>query len=333
MSENQITENENKGKIAIYETEDGAASLQVQLENDTVWLTQAQMGELFGKARTTVNEHIKNVFNEQELLEEAVCRNFRHTAGDGKSYLVSYYNLDVIISVGYRVKSKRGTQFRIWANKMLKELLIKGYVVQDKIKLDQLEQLKKTVGLLSNVLQQKELTADEANGLLLVVTNFAYALDLLDQYDHQSLTIESTSERECSQITYEEAITGIRSLRSKFGDHRLFGNEKDDSFKGSIETIYQTFDGIDLYRSIEEKAAHLLYFIVKNHSFSDGNKRIAALMFIWFLERNKILYHMDGSKRIADNALVALTLMIAESPPEEKVTMVKVVISLINQKN
>lgn len=321
------------GEILLYESEEGEMTLQVQLQNDTVWLTQAQMAELFGKGRTTVTEHIRNVFKEKELNEISVCRDFRHTAADGKNYVTTYYNLDVIISVGYRVKSKQGTQFRIWANRVLKDYLIKGYAVQEKLKLNQLHSLKKTVGLLANVIQHKELTADEATGLIQVVTDFAYALDILDKYDHQALTVEAISERHIFVITYEEAIAAIRSLRSKFGSHTLFGNEKDDSFKSSIMTIYQTFDGVELYPSVEEKAAHLLYFIVKNHSFSDGNKRIAALIFVWFLERNQMLYKPDGSKRLADNALVALTLMIAESNPAEKDMMVKVVVSLINQKN
>ncbi|NIJ55764.1 virulence protein RhuM/Fic/DOC family protein [Dyadobacter arcticus] len=330
MLGSRIAATEGQSRIIIYETEGGDASLEVQLENDTVWLTQAQMADLFGKERSVISKHLNHVFRENELEKEGNVH-FLHIAFSDKP--VAYYSLDVIISVGYRVKSKRGTQFRIWATKKLKDVLVRGFAIQDKIKFEQLQQLKETVGLLSNVLQQKELTVDEANGLLLVVTNFAYALDLLDKYDHQNLTIESTSNRECHRITYQEAISGIKGLRIKFGDHRLFGNEKDDSFKGSIENIYQTFDGVDLYQSIEEKAAHLLYFVVKNHSFSDGNKRIAALIFIWFMERNKILYKSDGSKRMADNALVALTLMIAESRPEEKDTMIKVVVSLINQRN
>lgn len=326
----EFGEIEKQGKIILYETEDGRTSLEVHLQNDTVWLTQAQMVELFGKERSVITKHISNIFKEKELERESNVH-FMHIAFSDKP--VSVYSLDTIISIGYRVKSKQGTQFRIWANRILKDFLIKGFAVQEKVKLGQLENLRKTVGLLANVIQSKELTAGEATGLIQVVTNFAYALDILDKYDHQALSVEEVSERQIFVITYDEAISAIRGLRSKFGNHHLFGNEKDDSFKGSISTIYQTFDGIELYPSIEEKAAHLLYFIVKNHSFSDGNKRIAALIFVWFLERNKILYRPDGSKRIADNALVALTLMIAESSPTEKDMMVKVVVSLINQNN
>lgn len=327
------TTSSSLGEILLYESEEGKMALQVQLQNDTVWLTQAQMAGLFGKGRSTVTEHIRNVFKENELNKNSICRDFRHTASDGKDYVATYYNLDVIISVGYRVKSKQGTQFRIWANRILKDYLIKGFATQEKLKLSQLENLKKTVALLANVIHNKELTAGEATGLIQVVADYAYALDILDRYDHQALHIESVSEKQLYVITYEEAISAIQGLRSKFESHSFFGNEKDDSFKSSISTIYQTFDGVELYPSIEEKAANLLYFIIKNHSFTDGNKRIAALMFVWFLERNGILYKMDGSKRLADNALVALTLMIAESSSMEKEVMVRVVVSLINQNN
>ncbi len=318
------------GEIILYETEDGQTSLEVQLENENVWLSQAQMSELFNKERSVVAKHIKNIFTENELDEKSNVQKM-HIAFSDKP--VSFYSLDVIISVGYRVKSKQGTDFRIWANKVLKQYLVKGYAISDKIKLEQYESLRKTVNLLSNVLQNKELSADEATGLLKVITDFAYALDILDKYDHQALSIENTSTAQHFTITYEEAIMAIRSLGRKFGSSSLFGNEKDNSFKGSVATIYQSFGGIELYPSIEEKAANLLYFVIKNHSFSDGNKRIAAFLFVWFLDRNKLLYHSNGTKRIADNALVALTLMIAESKPEEKEMMVKVVVSLINSNN
>lgn len=318
------------GEILLYESEEGQMTLQVQLQNETVWLTQAQMAELFGKGRSVISKHISNIFKEDELDRKSNVH-FLHIAFSDKP--VAVYSLDTIISVGYRVKSKQGTQFRIWANRILKEYLIKGFATQEKLKLNQLESLKKTVALLGNVIHNKELTAREATGLIQVVSDYAYALDILDRYDHQALGIEGVSEKQLFVITYDEAISAIRGLRSKFEGHSFFGNEKDDSFKSSINTIYQTFDGMELYPSIEEKAAHLLYFIIKNHSFTDGNKRIAALIFVWFLERNSTLYKPDGSKRLADNALVALTLMIAESSPLEKDMMVKVVVSLINQNN
>jgi prophage maintenance system killer protein len=321
---------EKTGEILLYQAEDGQTTLDVQLEKDTVWLTQAQMADLFEKDRSVIGKHISNIFKEEELDEKSNVQKM-HIAFSDKP--VTFYNLDIIISVGYRVKSKRGTQFRIWANKILKQYLIKGYAIQDKIKVEQYENLRQTVSLLANVLERKELSADEATGLLKVVTDFAYALDVLDKYDHQVLNIENTSTEQYFTITYSEAIEAIRSLGSKFGSSTLFGNEKDNSFKGSIATIYQSFGGIDLYPSVEEKAANLLYFVVKNHSFSDGNKRIAAFLFVWFLERNKLLYTPTGNKRIADNALVALTLMIAESKPDEKDMMVRVVVSLINGNN
>ena len=321
---------EKTGEILLYQAEDGQTTLDVQLEKDTVWLTQAQMADLFDKDRSVIGKHISNIFKEEELDEKSNVQKM-HIAFSDKP--VTFYNLDIIISVGYRVKSKRGTQFRIWANKILKQYLIKGYAIQDKIKVEQYENLRQTVSLLANVLERKELSADEATGLLKVVTDFAYALDVLDKYDHQVLNIENTSTEQYFTITYSEAIEAIRSLGSKFGSSTLFGNEKDNSFKGSIATIYQSFGGVDLYPSVEEKAANLLYFVVKNHSFSDGNKRIAAFLFVWFLERNKLLYTPTGNKRIADNALVALTLMIAESKPDEKDMMVRVVVSLINGNN
>lgn len=318
------------GEIMLYESEEGQLAIQVQLKNETVWLTQMQMAELFGKERSVISKHIFNVFKEGELDEKRNVQKMHIPFSDKPT---AFYSLDTIISVGYRVKSKQGTQFRIWANGILRDYLIKGFATQEKLKLGQLENLKKTVALLANVIHSKELTAGEATGLIQVVTDYAYALDILEKYDQQALGIESVSEKQLYVITYEEAISAIHGLRSKFESHSFFGNEKDDSFKSSISTIYQTFDGVELYPSVEEKAAHLLYFIIKNHSFTDGNKRIAALIFVWFLERNNVLYKPNGSKRLADNALVALTLMIAESNPSEKDMMVKVVVSLVNQNN
>ena len=239
----------------------------------------------------------------------------------------------MITSIGYRVKSQQGIQFRIWANKVLKEYLIKGYAINEQAKAQQLADLKNTVRLLSNVIEHKELTLNEANGLLHVITDYTYGLDTLDKYDYQRLEVEATTRTTSFRATYEEAMAAIHILQKKFGSSGLFGNEKDQSFHSSINTIYQTFDGKELYPSIEEKAAMLFYLVVKNHSFSDGNKRIAAFLFLWFLEKNRILYKPDGSRLISNNTLVALTLMIAESRTEEKDIMVKVVINLINQNN
>jgi prophage maintenance system killer protein len=323
----------DRGEIIIYQTQDGTTNLDVRLKNETIWLTQAQMVMLFDRDQSVISKHISNVFREGELDKNSVYAKFAYTATDGKSYDVEHYNLDVIISVGYRVKSKRGTQFRIWANRVLKGYIVKGFVVNNRAKTEQLEDLKQTVKLLSNVLNTQTLTADEATGLLKVITDYTYALDTLDRYDYQSLEINDTTEEISFRATYENAMEAIDTLRRKFGSSGLFGKEKDQSFQSSINTIYQTFDGKDLYPSIEEKAAMLLYLVVKNHSFSDGNKRIAAFIFLWFLEKNGILYKSNGSRLIENNTLVALTLMIAESRTEEKDIMVKVVVNLINKNN
>jgi len=323
----------NKGEIIMYQTPDGVTNLDVRLENETIWLTQAQMVMLFGRDQSVISKHIRNIFRENELNKNSVYAKFAYTATDGKTYDVEHYNLDVIISVGYRVKSQMGTQFRIWANKVLKEYIIKGYAIDQRVRVEQLKDLKQTVQLLSNVLHIHSLNADEATGLLKVITDYTYALDTLDRYDYQSLEIVETTKETPFRATYESAMDAIDTLRQKFGSGALFGNEKDQSFQSSINTIYQTFDGKDLYPSIEEKAAMLLYLVVKNHSFSDGNKRIAAFLFLWFLEKNGILYKPNGLRLIENNALVALTLMIAESRSEEKDIMTKVVVNLINKNN
>jgi prophage maintenance system killer protein len=322
----------DQDKIVLYQTPDGETNLEVRLEDETVWLNRQQMSELFGRDVKTIGKHVNNALRE-ELAGISVVANFATTAADGKTYNTDHYSLDMIISVGYRVKSNRGIQFRIWANRILKEYLVKGYAVNEKIKLQQYSDLKQTVKLLSNVLQAKELSADEATGLLQVISDFTYALDTLDRYDYQELEVGYTTPKEYFRATYESAMGVIEFLKTKFGGSDLFGNEKDESFKSSINTIYQTFDGHELYPSVEEKAAMLLYLVTKNHSFSDGNKRIAALLFLWFLEKNGILYKADGTKLIENNTLVALTLMIAESRTEEKDMMVKVVVNLINKNN
>lgn len=327
------------GEIVIYQTEDGQTSIDVKLENETVWLTQLQIVALFQSSKANISEHITHIFEDGELDEISTVRKFRTVQKEGKRLVkreIDYYNLDLIISLGYRVNSHRGTQFRIWANKILRDYLVKGYALNEKRlkeQADQLEQLKQTVKLLGNVLETQSLNSDEATGLLKVITDYTYALDVLDRYDHQVLEIKAITSTEVFRINYEEAMQAIQGLRERFGGSSLFGNEKDESFKGSLAAIYQTFGGEDLYPSVEEKAANLLYFVVKNHSFSDGNKRIAAFLFVWFLDRNEILYKQDGTRKLADNALVALTLMIAESKPEEKETMAKVVVNLINTRN
>ncbi len=331
---------EPKGEIVIYQAKGGKTTLEVKLQQETVWLSQAQMCDLFDKNKRTISEHIRNIFKEGELPENSVVRNFRTTATDGKSYEINYYNLDVIISVGYRVKSQRGTQFRIWATQVLKDHLLQGYSINEKRFKEQNEklvELQHTVNLMGRVIQNRELDRGQAEGLLHIITDYSYALSLLDQYDHSELKIHKTTKKKHFIITYEEARRAINSLAEqtfkKGQPAGLFGKEKDKSFRSSLGAIHQTFGGKELYPSVEEKAAHLLYFVVKNHSFVDGNKRIGAFLFIWFLDLIGILYAPDGKKRIGDNALVALTLMIAESRPKDKDIISKVIVNLINKDN
>ncbi|WP_269236170.1 virulence protein RhuM/Fic/DOC family protein [Flavobacterium flavigenum] len=331
-------------QIEIYKSLGNTTEVKVVFQDDTVWLSQAQLADLFQKDRTVISKHIRNIFNESELEEEVVCANFAHTTQHGaitgktQEKITKYYNLDVIISVGYRVKSKQGTQFRQWATQRLKDYLVNGYALNEK-RLKELNykyaDLKKAIKLAANTANIETLTSTEAKGILGVIQQYAYALETLDKYDHQNLTIdEGTSEqKEVQQLHYDYAIEQIKIWRNYQNAGDLFGNEKDQSFKSSLETIYQTFDSVDLYPTIEEKAANLLYFIVKNHSFSDGNKRIAAGLFVYFLDINNILLNESGNKRIGDNALVAITIMIAESKSEEKDIMVKLVVNLINSKN
>ncbi len=330
---------DSNNQIIIYQTEDGQTQVDVRMENDMIWLTRQQIAVLFGRDYKTISKHINNALKE-ELADSVVVAKFanttQHGAIEGKTqtHEIDYFNLEVITSVGYRVKSKRGVQFRQWANNVLKQYLIKGYAINERMRKEQISELRQLVGMLGRTIQSQPLLSnDETNALFEVVTDYTYALDTLDNYDYERLTINKTTKEEPFHATYENAMEAINGLREKFGGSVLFGNEKDDSFKSSIGQIYQTFGGEELYPSVEEKAAMLLYLVTKNHSFSDGNKRIAATLFLWFLNNNHILYHPDGSKRIADSTLVALTLMIAESRTEEKDVMVKVVVNLINKNN
>ena len=325
----------NNSSIEIYRSPEGTVELDVKLENETVWLTQEQMSILFGRDRTVITKHINNCYKEGELDKNITCAKFAHVGQDGDQvYETQMYNLDVIISVGYRVKSVNGTRFRQWANKILKDYLIKGYTINKNITAERYNELKDMVRIMSRTISlQSNVSNDDYSGLFNVISDYIYALDILDGYDYQNLTIAKTTNEEPFKITYENAMQAINALKVKFGDSRWFANEKDNSFKSSIGQIYQTFGGKELYASVEEKAAMLLYLVVKNHSFSDGNKRIAAMLFLWFMEKNGILYGPDKEKRIADNTLVALTLMIAESRTEEMSIMVKVVVNLINREN
>lgn len=321
----------NEKEIVLFETRDKKITLPVEVKDETVWLSVSQMAQLFDREESNIRRHVLNVFNEKEVDENNNVH-FLHVNNVKKP--VPFYSLDVIISVGYRVKSQRGVKFRQWANKILKQYLMKGYAVNDRLRRDQLGELRQLVQVVGRTLQHRDITdSTDGQALFDVVVDYTYALDTLDNYDYERLGIERTTHETLFRATYENAMAEIRRLHEKFGGSRWFGNEKDDSFKSSIGQIYQTFDGKELYPSVEEKAAMLLYLVTKNHSFSDGNKRIAATLFLWFMNKNGVLYRPDGTKRLADNTLVALTLMIAESRTEEKDVMVKVVVNLINQRN
>ena len=336
MSNKQIEVKMNKdeldNKIVIYQTEDGKTQLDVKLENETVWLTQAQMTELFQTTKQNISLHINNIFKEGELDSKATVKEYLTVQHEGKRTVrrkVKYYDLDVIISVGYRVKSIRGTRFRQWATSVLRDYLIKGYAINQRIREENYQQMVQLVRSMARTVKLQDLSKEVRNALLDVVVDYTFALDRLDDYDYQRLSIPESSTEEKFHATYEGAMKVLAELREKFGGSGLFANQKDDSFKSSIGQIYQTFGGQDLYPTVEEKAAMLLYLVTKNHSCSDGNKRIAATLFLWFMNENGILYDDMHNKRIDDATLVALTLLIAESRPEEKDTMIKVVVNLI----
>lgn len=306
-----------KSELVIFETNDSAVKLEVPVENETVWLTQAQMTELFDTSKQNISLHINNCFKEGELEKDSVVKDFLTTAADGKRYKTKYYNLDVIISVGYRVKSKRGVEFRRWANYVLKQYILQGYAVNN----NRIAQLGEVVQIM-----KRTQNALDSRQVLDVIQKYSKALDLLDSYDHQ--TMERPEGNSATyELTYEECMDVISKMR--FGaESDLFGKEKDDSFRGSIGNIYQSYAGQELYPTLEEKAAHLLYFVTKNHSFLDGNKRIAATMFLYFLDKNGVLF-AGGEKLIDDHTLVALTIMIAESKPEEKEMMITVIMNCL----
>ena len=302
----------NRNEIIIFETEDHQIKLEVNVESETVWLSANQMALLFERDEKTIRKHINNVFSESEVDK---INNTQKKRVEGVKQLVPFYTLDVIISVGYRVKSKRGVEFRRWANSVLKQYILKGYAVND----NRIKQLGEVIRIMKRT--ENELDSKQ---VLSVIEKYSNALDLLDSYDHQNMTRPKGNEA-TYVLQYEECMEVIQTMR--FGDESdLFGKEKDDSFKGSIGNIYQSFGGVDIYESLEEKAANLLYFVTKNHSFFDGNKRIAATMFLYFLDRNSALF-VDGKKKIEDSTLVALTIMIAESRPEEKEMMISVIMN------
>ncbi len=308
----------DKNEIILYEAADHAVKLNVKTDGDTIWLSLNQLTELFERDKSTISRHIRNIFKEGELDKNSVVANLATTAADGKTYQVDYYNLDVIISVGYRVKSQRGVEFRKWANSVLKDYIIKGYAVNNK-RIEQIGEVIRIMKRAENQLDTKQ--------VLSVIEKFNTALDLLDAYDHQTLD-KPKGNKAIYVLDYDECRKVINEMKFA-SDSELFGNEKDDSFKGSIANIYQEFGGVEIYSSLEEKAANLLYFVTKNHSFSDGNKRIAAAMFLYFLDKNGALFLDDAKteKTIADQTLAALTIMIAESQPAEKEMMINVIMN------
>ena len=329
---------EPSNQLIQYNSADGKAAIEVNLANETVWLSLNDLVKLFERDKSVISRHIGNVFKEGELDRDATVANYATVQLEGGreiSRVIEYFNLDVIISVGYRVKSQRGTSFRIWATNVLKSKLIEnakrtthGINIEDKYL-----QLINTIHIAANAAKGDEISGSEAKGILSILQEYAYALDTLDKYDHQQLAILETVAQEVQKLSYPEAKDLINEWQILQSTGDLFGREKDESFKSSINSIYQTIDGVDVYPGIEEKAANLLYFIVKNHSFVDGNKRIAAGLYVYFLDKNKALYKADGSKKIGDNALVAITIMIAESRTEEKDVMVKLVVNLTNNDN
>jgi Virulence protein RhuM family/Fic/DOC family len=315
--------------VVLYKAPDGSVSVEVKLQQDTVWLSLNQLTNLFGRDKSVVSRHLQNIFKTKELDRDSVVAFFATTAADGKTYQVEYYNLDAIISVGYRVNSKRGTQFRIWATRTLRDHLVRGYTVNER----RLRELNQTIQLIADVAGRRALTGDEAAALLRLVSDYSHALSLLDDYDHQRVAAVDLSTAAVVPVDYAEVRRIVDRLRVQFAAGELFGREKDNSLQSALGQVMQTFSGRDLYPSLEEKAAHLLYFLVKNHPFVDGNKRIGAALFLWFLEKNRALYRPDGTKRIPDNALVAMTLLIAESPPREKDILTRVLINLISRRN
>jgi len=324
------------GEIVIYEAPDGTITTEVHLFGETLWLNLNQIAGLFGRDKGVISRHIKNIFESGELLETATVANFATVQKEGKRSIardIQYYNLDMIISVGYRVNSKRGTQFRIWANRILKEHLLRGFTLNEKRlkeRDEELRALKSGIALLERSVVSRAHNLDEAKGLVAVIADFSRGLKILDDYDRQKLDERGITKREAVFIRHGEFLERVAEMKTRF-DSEIFGREKDDSFRSSVAQIYQSFGGDELYPTIEEKAAILLYLVVKNHSFVDGNKRIAAALFLYFLDRNGLLYPPDGGAIISNEGLAALTLMIAESRPDEMETVIKVIVSILNR--
>ncbi|MFZ2522692.1 MAG: virulence protein RhuM/Fic/DOC family protein [Minisyncoccia bacterium] len=327
----------NTQDVVIYRSSEGNVTLRADISKDTIWATQAQIAELFGVDRTVITKHIRNIFRERELQEKAVCAKFAHTAGDGKTYNVQYYNLDAVISVGYRINSKQATQFRIWATETLHDYIIHGMAVNTerikKLNNSKLQDLNSKISFIQETIRRKQLDQEEVDSLLSVIRDYANSWTFLQKYDDGSLELTKSKTKEKSVLEYGFVRSSIdeltRKLRQKDEAGDLFGNERDETFKGILKGIYQSFGSKEIYDGLEVKAAHLLYFIIKDHPFSDGNKRIGSFLFILFLELNKILYNRKGDRKITDNTLVALALLVAESDPKEKETMVALITNLL----
>lgn len=320
-----------ENQIEIYKGEDGQTAIEVKFENDTVWLDQVQLVDLFRSSKPNISEHLKSIFKSGELDPESTVRKFRTVRQEGKrlvSRSLEHYNLDVIISLGYKVNTKQGIRFRQWATKRLKDYLVTGIAVNQK----RLEQLQQTIQLISESGKVGDIQLNEAKGLLEIIGNYTGSFKLLDKYDRNTLSAEKLTKDITYEIKYDEARKAIDELKARLLENEeansLFGNEKDDGFKSSLKSIVQTFDGEYLYPSIEEQAACLLYFVIKNHSFVDGNKRIGAFLFIWFLERNKHRFKKSGELKINDNGLTALALLVAQSNPSDKDAIIKLTMNL-----
>lgn len=325
----------SKGDIVIYKSEDGNIQIDVKMQDDTIWLTQDLMSKLFETTPQNITMHIKNIYEEEELIQNSTCKDFLQVRKEGNrnvSRSLTFYNLDMIIAVGYRIKSKTATQFRIWATRTLKEYLTKGYIINEKALQDKQEKIKSlqtTLNLLERSLTNQIETLDDAQTIAKILNNFAHGLDLLDSFDHKTLATKGDTPKEAVRISTEEFLQIVKEMKSEFASD-VFGNPKDESFDSSVNQIYQTFGGEELYPTLEEKASMLLYLITKNHSFSDGNKRIAASCFLYFLEKNNLLYNNDNPI-IDPSTLFALTVLIAESNPTEMETMKQVVVSVLNK--
>ncbi|OGH84189.1 MAG: hypothetical protein A2261_00165 [Candidatus Magasanikbacteria bacterium RIFOXYA2_FULL_44_8] len=322
--------------LVIYTTPQKDVTIPVQIDRDTVWLSQKQMAELFQKDRKTITEHIGNVFKEGELAKNSVCRNFQHTATDGKTYDVALYNLDVIISVGYRVKSQNGTRFRIWATSVLRDHILKGFTInQNRIKQNselKLKELEAAIKLFKTAIDKKQLNQSESDGLLRVITDYANSWVLLQKYDEGKLKLVGGSKKG-NVFAFETVVEMIEQLKNDLAKKReaseLFGAQRGHALQSIVGSIAQSFGGKDLYGSVEEKAANFLYLLIKDHPFSDGNKRIGSFLFIAFLAKNRCLTNKKGERKINDNALVALALLVAESDPKEKEIMIALITNLL----